>query len=62
MIVIAITIHGWFGAHVVTCLGVACFVVVTYMGVELNKFVSIVQLFRVAVAPGGSKGGGGLEQ
>ena len=23
---ISITIYGWFGAHVGTCLGVACFV------------------------------------
>ena len=34
MIVIAITIRGWFCAHVVTCLGVTCFVVVACMGVD----------------------------
>ena len=32
MIVIAKTIHGECGAHGVTCLGAACFVLVTCMG------------------------------
>ena len=29
-------IYGLFGAHVVTCLGVICFMVVTYMGFGLE--------------------------
>ena len=32
--VIAIIIYGLLGAHVVTCLGVACFKVVTYINIR----------------------------
>ena len=45
MIVIAITICGWFCAHVVTCLGVTCFCGCYMYGCGLNFFL-IVQLFR----------------
>ena len=46
----------------VTCLVCDLFMVVTCMGVGLNKKNSIVQLFRGSCYPGGSKGGGGLKQ
>ena len=39
----------------------ACFVVVTCISVGMINFF-LIQLFRVAVARGGSKGGGGLGQ
>ena len=34
---IAVTIYGWFGGHAETCLCVACFVVVTCMGLGLYE-------------------------
>ena len=40
MIVIAITIHGVIGAHVVTCLGGLVFVVVVCMGFGFNNSYS----------------------
>ena len=63
MIVIAITIHGWVGARVVTCLGVTCLCGGDMYGCGLNKIFLIVQLFRGSCCTWmESKGGGGLEQ